>query len=82
MDIVCITETWLNNSIPHGEVIKKKCQADQLQVIHQDIEQIFIKVKLNQDDLVIGSVYIPPNSDVNIYEKHIQDVVSVMSKGV
>lgn len=107
-DIVCITETWLNNSIPNGEVvdctyllfrrdkdflpnqkqrggrvfiaIKKRFQADQVQVSHQDIEQIYIKVKLDQEDLIIGNVYIPPNSEASVYERHIQDVVNIANR--
>lgn len=107
-NIICVSESWLNNSISDSEVIdstfrlfrrdrdsienqkqrgggvfiavKKVLQADLLKVTHLDVEQVFVKIKLDQHDLVVGVVYIPPASELEVYEKHMQDVVSISNK--
>lgn len=108
VDIICITESWLNDSIADGEVVdntyrmfrrdrdstpnqkqcgggvfiavKKKLQVDTIKVMNQDVEQVFFKVKLEHEDLIIGNIYITPNSDTSLYEKHIHDSFNIINR--
>lgn len=59
---------------------KKVIQADVLTVSHQDVEQVFIKIKLKHEDLIIGTAYIPPNSEQEVCEKRLQDVTYMSNK--
>ncbi|CAD6227956.1 GSCOCG00012025001-RA-CDS, partial [Cotesia congregata] len=97
-DIICASETWLNSSIPDGEVIdniyslfrkdrdkntserkrgggvliavKKNITAELIETDSDHIEQIFVKVKCKEGDVIIGCVYLPPLSPLDIYNSH------------
>jgi len=43
------------------------------------VEQIFVDIHIDYKHLVIGAVYIPPSSDVNVYNAHCNAVESIFS---
>ena len=45
----------------------------------RDLEQLFIKVSFNKTKCIFGSIYIPPNSSCEVYQKHI-DCMENISK--
>ncbi|XP_060861783.1 uncharacterized protein LOC132938784 [Metopolophium dirhodum] len=50
-------------------------------IIQQDlVEQLFVKIHINHISLIVGSVYFPPRSDLNLYNSHVNVIDNLMSK--
>jgi len=51
-------------------------------VLLQDnkIEQLFVKLSVGSLVLLIGAVYIPPQSDINVYNSHTDIVNNLLSQ--
>ena len=100
-DIVCFSETWLNecghlddyfpnyrsfhstrtNRRGGGVAIyshkKLQCTAmESLTLNEEHLESIFIKIKTNHRNLVVGCCYRPPNSQYEIFESCIEEKMS------
>lgn len=43
------------------------------------IEQLFVKIFINSSSVVIGAVYIPPDSDLNVYISHGESLLDIIS---
>lgn len=44
-----------------------------------NIEHIFIKLKLNNTlNLILGACYIPPNSLLSVYTKHVETIEEIL----
>ena len=104
-EVLCITETWLNDTISNGMIAdnifniyrkdrgvltsdknrgggvliatRNNLIADHIPTLHEDLEQIFVKIKCCDSLLVIGCIYIPPNANREIYEKHLDDIKNI-----
>lgn len=63
-----------------GVLIAVKVQFSCQRLIIQNnlIEQLFIKINLNSEYLIIGAVYIPPHSDINVYNEHVNVIDNLM----
>ncbi len=60
--------------------IKSDISAEQLETEDNNIEHIFIKVKCTEGDLVIGCVYLPPLSPLDVYINHTNTVQYLKNK--
>jgi len=63
----------INNDIRGGGVliaIKSHFNCSKITTYHNNIEQIFVKLTIGSTILLIGAVYIPPHSGVNVYNDH------------
>ncbi|KAJ8949761.1 hypothetical protein NQ317_017998 [Molorchus minor] len=54
--------------------IKKNILANVIKPIHDNVEQLFILCKYGNEEFIIGGVYIPPNSNLDVYTSHCQTV--------
>lgn len=76
------TDRNVNNSakkIGGGVLIAvNKCYKSLLiQLDCNTVEQIFVKVSTGLQDIVFGSVYLPPDSNIEKYSSHVNSVMSV-----
>ena len=60
--------------------VKKVWNSEVLPVLFDDIEQVFVKLKIGHNIIIIGCVYIPPNALWENYNKHIMDVNEIINK--
>ena len=61
--------------------VKRNILAEMLPIDKNHIEQIFIKIKSsNNGDLIIGCVYIPPQSPTKIYTDHVETITHLQIK--
>lgn len=60
--------------------VKTHIQADELPVRHFDAEHVFVKLKYYNEIMVVCCVYIPPNSPLSLYEKHLDDLRVIAAK--
>lgn len=58
--------------------VRKNLLSRMLRVTVSDVEQLFVEVGLKNKHLIVGSVYLPPNSDLFVYETHCLSVEEVM----
>jgi len=47
---------------------------------NNDVEQLFIKLSTGSFLLLIGAVYIPPKSDINVYNSHTDTVNNLLTE--
>ncbi|XP_025419025.1 uncharacterized protein LOC112689501 [Sipha flava] len=59
--------------------IKNHLQCNRIPLQNNNIEQLFIKLSMGSFTLLIGSVYIPPNSSVDIYNDHTDTVSNLLN---
>lgn len=57
--------------------IKSILSSRILPTTHDDIEAIFVLVYVGTDNIILSSVYFPPNSDISLYEKYCEDLENV-----
>ncbi|KAJ8982416.1 hypothetical protein NQ317_017218 [Molorchus minor] len=50
------------------------CETNVIKPIHDNVEQLFILCKYGNEEFIIGGVYIPPNSNLDVYTSHCQTV--------
>lgn len=55
----------------------KKLNSMQLTSVNSYVEEIWIKVSLANQDLIIRCVYIPPNSALLKYSEHVQSLQNI-----
>lgn len=60
--------------------IKKNIAAELIETDNDNIEQIFVKVKCKVGVVIIGCVYIPPLSSLDIYNSHINTISYLQEK--
>lgn len=65
-----------------GVFIASKLQlgAVPLQNEFNKIEQVFVKISYNHYDLIVGCLYIPPKSHIQMYLDHISEVKALITK--
>lgn len=51
-----------------------------LSVPINNIEQLFISVSIGEIKLILGAVYIPSSSNLDLYDNHIQSVEFLQTK--
>ena len=61
-------------------ITKKHLKARKLDVPLLDIEQVFVSVKLDKDNVILGCLYIPPQSPVEVYHRHCDSVECILEK--
>ncbi|KAF0694325.1 Reverse transcriptase domain-containing protein, partial [Aphis craccivora] len=50
--------------------VKSRFSCRRLPILDNSVEQLFIQISEKSSSLVIGAVYIPPASDINVYDIH------------
>lgn len=60
--------------------VNKSINSKLIKHKNYDVEQIFVLLSGKSCKTIIGSVYIPPNSDLSIYKNHCEDVEYVITK--
>lgn len=102
-NIICLSETWLNNSISSTELglssdynihrkdrsqftssksrgggvllaVNNELISHAIDPVHKDIEQIFVGINVSRTFLIVGCVYLPPNSPLVDYENHCSEL--------
>lgn len=58
--------------------VNAKFSCYRLIIQNNSIEQLFIKINLNSDYLIVGAVYIPLYSDINVYNEHVNIIDNLM----
>jgi len=58
---------------------KNHLQCNRIPLHNNNIQQLFIKFSMDSFTLLIGSVYIPPNSSVDIYNDHTDTVSNLLN---
>lgn len=63
-----------NSSFLRGEdvliAVHEKFSSRIITVTEKSVEHLFVDVVMGQGHLIVGAVYFPPGSDVDIYESH------------
>ena len=54
-------------------LVRKELNAS-VALVGQSVESIYIRIKFNNLDLIVGGVYIPPASDLSVYEDFCSDL--------
>ncbi|KAG5864357.1 PiggyBac transposable element-derived protein 3, partial [Gonioctena quinquepunctata] len=60
--------------------VKKNFSSNVIALNKDNVEQIFVNVYAYGDELVIGGIYLPPSSRLDLYEDHCATVDSVMER--
>uniref|UniRef100_A0A0K8UPJ4 Endonuclease/exonuclease/phosphatase domain-containing protein n=1 Tax=Bactrocera latifrons TaxID=174628 RepID=A0A0K8UPJ4_BACLA len=60
--------------------IKRSFQSELVTTPDDSLEQVFIKVKCNTLDIIIGCVYLPPQSTHDIYNTHLHQISYLREK--
>ncbi|XP_053955139.1 uncharacterized protein LOC128861205 [Anastrepha ludens] len=53
---------------------KRHIQVESIQIKENNIEELFIKIKINNDNLILGCVYIPPHTTYEAYHTHLSAI--------
>lgn len=59
---------------------KKSIPVKLIPIIGNKLEQVFIKVKNKQYDIIIGCIYIPPSSPLEIFPDHLSALAFIREK--
>lgn len=59
--------------------VKSHLHCYRIPLQNNDVEQLFIKLSLGSFLLLIGAVYIPPKSDINVYNSHTDTVNNLLT---
>ena len=59
---------------------KRYLHTEPISIANNDLEQIFIRVKGASRDIIIGCVYIPPQSPYEIFDNHLATISFIMDK--
>nr|XP_036214872.1 uncharacterized protein LOC118680230 isoform X2 [Bactrocera oleae] len=73
----------INEQVRGGGVFiacKRSLHTEKIAITNNDLEQIFIRVKGASRDMIIGCIYIPPQSTLEIFECHIATVSFIIDK--
>jgi hypothetical protein len=54
--------------------VKNQFSCHRLSICDNSVKQLFIRISDKCSSLVIGAVYIPPASDINVYDIHFNTV--------
>jgi hypothetical protein len=60
--------------------INKKFKSTLVKTNHKNLEQIYIKVKLKNESIIIGIIYIPPSSPIMVYKDFCEDLENLQQK--
>jgi len=60
--------------------VKSHLHCYSIPLQNNDVEQLFIKLSLGSFLLLIGAVYIPPKSDMNVYNSHTDTVNNLLTE--
>lgn len=60
--------------------VKRSITAELIETNDSDIEQIFIRVRCTENDIIIGCVYLPPLSPLDTYINHTDTVLFLKNK--
>lgn len=60
--------------------ISKNLSSSKISMKYPSIEQLFVKVNISSGKLIVGCAYLPPNSDVQCYSDHCDEVESICAK--
>ena len=58
-------------------VVRSTLISRKLKNPDDSLEQLFLLINFGNCDLIIGTIYIPPSSDENIYEKFGRSIMSI-----
>lgn len=53
---------------------KRHIQVESIHIKENNIEELFIKIKINNDNLILGCVYIPPHTTYEAYHTHLSAI--------
>ena len=59
--------------------VKNKFPSRRLHLNNNSIEQLYIEISINSFSLIIGTVYLPPRSDIAVYNNHFDLLDNLMS---
>lgn len=64
-----------------GSLIAVKCclSSRAINISISCVEQLFVDIRFGHKHLIIGTIYIPPDSDSFVYESHCNAIDQVMS---
>lgn len=60
--------------------ISKSLSSSKISTKNPFIEQLFVNVKTSSGKIIVGCAYLPPNSDVQSYSNHCDEVESICAK--
>lgn len=60
--------------------VKRNITAELLSINNNNIEKIFGKIKCHEGDLIIGYIYRPPLSPINVYSDHMNTILYIRNK--
>lgn len=60
--------------------VNKKIPTEEINVIYNTVEQIFVLCKLSNAAVILGCVYLPPDSGLDSYEAHCEEINSICKK--
>src|SRR5699024_2440406 len=46
----------------------------------QEVESVFVRLRINDKNILVGGLYIPPNSDGAIYKSHCRDLEIIFNR--
>ena len=79
MDKLCDKKKGSGVAIHFQENITTE-RIDELSFINKDIEILFVKLSLNENNIFVGIIYRPPNGDVQIFHDHFSETMSKFNK--
>lgn len=60
--------------------IAKKYKSRPIKCLHTSLEQVFAEIVVPTGTLIVGCVYIPPDSGIDVYTKHCESVEKIRFK--
>ena len=79
MDKLCDKKKGSGVAIYFQENITTE-RIDELSFINKDIEILFVKLSLNENNIFVGIIYRPPNGDVQKFHDHFSETMSKFNK--
>jgi hypothetical protein len=58
----------------------RKLQGSTLKTLNKSIEQVFVMLRAGETKIILGTVYLPPSSNKNLYELHGEDLEQLRSR--
>lgn len=58
--------------------VNKQFSCHRINQQNIQIEQLFVKISFKSYSLILCAIYIPPNSDLHVYNLHVDSIVSVL----
>ena len=78
------TTPWVWHKLPTGElIIDYKLRSDII-ILNDNLEAVFIEINKTQfatpNNIIIGTVYQPPNTDIQLFMHHLKLILDQMDK--